>query len=129
MTIPHLVSINSELPLRVTRFKLDPKKLDEFNDGKFARSDYKYLYRMVIDKGEGKTYIELATPSFRQLLYSIRVLWNAWEGKPYDRHDHPVVMQAFSLMPIPMESRDKEVDKRFQKSYSKHKSKSTAKSR
>ena len=132
MRFPIRVSVLS--PLRISRFKLDTKKAEEFNSGKFARTDYKYLYRMVIDKsdewwtnGENRYYAEIATPSFAQVLYSIRVLWGAHDGDPYERHDHPVVMQAFDLLPIPMESQDKEADKRFQKSYSKNKQKQKAK--
>lgn len=126
-----IISINNELPVRVNRFKLDPQKLKKFNSGKFARTDYSYLYRLVIDKGRGdkKTYIEVATPSFRQILYSIKVLWHAKNGDPYDRHKHPVIMVAFDISEEPMESSKKpaaeakRVAKQFQRAYDKNKGK------
>ena len=137
MKIPFLLSIHNEMPIRIRRFRLDPVKAAEFNGGnyknaggirvKFARDDYKYLYELDIDKGDGKTYIKVATPSFKQILYSIRVLWNAKDGDPYSRHGHPVVMQAFDIERAPMEStmmddaRRKKVVDRFQKSYAKNK--------
>lgn len=103
MTIPRLITIQSELPIRLTRFKLNDEKRELFNSGKFARTDYKYLYTLVIDKGKGKTYIQCASPSFKQILYSIKQLWNSYDGKPYDRHEHPVVMQAFDVNQVPVE--------------------------
>lgn len=131
------ISFHNELPIRVHRYKLDPVKAKEFNHGyktpagkrvRFARSNYKYLWELDIDKGEGKTYIKLATPDFMQLLYSIKVLWNAYPGKPYDRHGHPVVMQAFDVEDVPMEATTKDDKTRkklvqnFQKTYAKNKS-------
>ena len=123
-----LFSVHNELPIRFHCAKLPEDKAKEFNeDPRFIRDDYKYLYELVIDKGEGKLYIQLATPSFRQLLYSIRVLWNAYKDKPYDRHGHPVVMQAFDLQEIPLdlnkkpEKERKKVADKFQKSYAKNK--------
>lgn len=97
MKIPFLFSVQSELPVRIYSFKLNEEKLKEFNSGKFARTNYKRLYTLNIDKGPGRTFHQLATPSFRQLLWSIPVLWNAKEGDPYDRHNHPVVMQSFDI--------------------------------
>lgn len=121
------ISIHNELPIRLNRFKLDPVKSKEFNNGDFARTDYKYLFVLVIDKGEGKTFIQVATPSFRQVLYSIWSLWKAYDGKPYDRHDHPVVMQAHDLEKVALESTNKDekerkkVVTRFQRAYAKYK--------
>ena len=128
MKIPYLVSFHNEMPVRIRRYQLDPIKQEEFNnDPQFKRDDYKYLWELDIDKGPGRTFIKLATPDFRQLLYSIRVLWRAKDGDPYDRHGHPVVMQAFDLNEVPMESiaqdeaTRKKVVKRFRKSYAKNK--------
>jgi hypothetical protein len=126
-----IISINNEMPLRISRYRLEPDKLEKFNNGDFARINYKYLFRLVIDKGKGEkaTYIELATPSFRQLLYSIRVLWRAKNGDAYDRHNHPVVMVAFDITENPLEiakrtpSEAKRVAKRFQTAYDKNKGK------
>ena len=139
MKIPYLFSITNEMPIRIRRYKLDIIKASEFNSGEykdingrkveFARHNYKYLFELDIDKGPGKTYVKLATPSFRQILYSIRVLWNAKEGDPYDRHNHPVVLQAFDVREMPMESTMKDektrkkVVKDFRKSYAKNKDK------
>lgn len=97
MKIPHVLSIENELPVRVTRSLLNPEKATKFNDGSFARTDYKYLYTLIIDKGEGRTFHQMATPSLRQLLWSIPVLWRAKDGDAYDRHDHPVVLQSFDV--------------------------------
>lgn len=128
MKIPYLVSINNEMPIRVKRFKLDPLKQEQFNnDDQFVRNNYKYLWELDIDKGPKKTYIKLATPDFRQLLYSIRNLWTAYDGKPYDRHGHPVVLQAYDVAEVPMEvaHKDPETAKKvvsnFRKSYAKNK--------
>lgn len=137
MKIPYLFSITNEMPVRVRRFKLDPVKKAEFNSGhyknaegdevQFARDNYKYLWELDIDKGEGHTFIKLATTDLKQVLYSIRVLWNAKEGAPYDRHNHPVIMQAFDVEPVPMESvllpeaERKKVVNKFRKSYAKNK--------
>jgi hypothetical protein len=132
------ISVTNEMPVRVSRFRLDPDKADQFNKGyknpagkrvKFVRNNYKYMYTLTIDKGPGKTFIQLATPDFKQLLYSIRVLWNAKAGDPYDRHGHPVVLQAYDIDEVDMsvgakpEQQRKKVVKDFQKAYSKNKSK------
>lgn len=128
MKIPYLFSVTNEMPVRVRRYRLDPVKAEEFNsDKQFARDDYKYLYELDIDKGPNRTFIKCATPDFRQLLYSIRNLWSAYDGKPYDRHNHPVVMQAFDMKEVPMEATAKDpanrkkVVKNFRKSYAKNK--------
>jgi hypothetical protein len=109
-----LFSIQNELPIRLKRFRLDPIKAQEFNYGvdkkgnpKFARQNYRYLYELIIDKGAGKTFIQLATTDFKQVLYSIKNLWNAYDGKPYDRHGHPVIMTAYDVTEAPMDSTSK----------------------
>lgn len=120
------VRIVFDLPVVISRFKLDPIKAAEFNNGDFARTDYKYLYRLTIDKGKGKLYVMVATPSFKQVMYSLKTLWHAYEGQPYDRHDHPVVMQCFDVTPVAEDLSEKSAEEReqakvaFQKSYSKN---------
>lgn len=107
------ISIHSELPVRIHRAKLREDKLEEFNSGKFARNDYTYLYELIIDKPP--MFIQLATPSFRQILYSIRVLWHAYQGKPYDRHNHPVIMVAMDAQDAPMDLAYRSVKEQQQK--------------
>lgn len=137
MRVGRLFSINSELPVRLKRFRLDPVKAKEFNEGvddkgrkKFERSDYKYLYELAIDRPP--MYIQLATPDFKQVLYSIKVLWNAVEGKPYNRHGHPVVMQAYDIAKAPLDGSYKalaqrqEAQRNFQKALRKNRRKQHA---
>lgn len=136
MKVGRLFSITSELPIRLKRSRLDPQRAKEFNEGyydarkkefvMFARTDYKYLYELFIDKGRGSTYIQLATPSFSQVLYSIWTLWNAYDGKPYDRHNHPVIMQAYDIEQV-NPAKAKVLAEKGKKEYSKHKRKSTKK--
>lgn len=117
------VKIVFDLPVEIRRFKLDEDKVTEFNSGKFARTDYKHLYELRIDKGKDKLFVQVASPSFRQILYSLHVLWNAYDGQPYDRHEHPVVMQVLNVAeaPIDMAHKDpegrKEAKAAFRKSY------------
>lgn len=90
------IKLKFDFPIEVRRMKLPPHLIDEFNttDGKFARNDYTHLYELTMDR-KNHMYVKLATPSFKQLLSSIKQLWNAQDGDPYDRHNHPVVMTAF----------------------------------
>lgn len=120
------VKIVFDLPVEISRFKLDPVKAEEFNNGDFARIDYKYMFRLTIDKGKDKLYVMVATPSFRQILYSLKTLWHAYEGQPYDRHNHPVVMQCFNVTPLPGDTSEMTAEQRskakadFQKAYAKN---------
>lgn len=117
------VKIVFDLPVAIRRFPLDEDKFKEFNGGKFARENYKYLYELRIDKGKDKLFVQLATPSFKQILYSLRVLWHAYDGQPYDRHEHPVVMQVLNVEETPMDVSNKnpeaakEAKAAFRKSY------------
>jgi hypothetical protein len=83
------------MPIRISWRTLHDDEIEMFNGGKFARTDYTRLYTLVIDKGDKKTFHQLMTPDFVQLLYSIKVLWNAHDGDPYNRHDHPAVLVSF----------------------------------
>lgn len=114
------IKITTDFPVEIRRTKLPAHLIDEFNntDGKFVRNNYKYLYELTMDR-KNHPYIKLATPSFSQLLYSIRTLWNAKDGDPYDRRDHPVIMQVFGVddsLEVPEHVPNREQRRAFQRS-------------
>lgn len=94
----------------ITPHRLDEKTREEFNSGKFVRDNYILLYKLRLTRGKSVHFV--ASPSLQQIFYSIKLLWNATDGMPYDRHGNPVIMQNFDVVKPKKKSHNKRKSKK-----------------